>query len=207
MNKHSSKLPFNKVLIASSNPGKLKEFSQLLEPFGVSCQPQQERQVPDAVEDGLSFVENAILKARNACTHTGLPALADDSGLEVPALNGEPGIYSARYAGRGSTDEDNNRKLLQSMADLKGADRRACFRCVLVLMQHAADPTPVICAGSWWGEISEQPVGAQGFGYDPLFYLPEQSCTSAQLDRALKNRISHRGQALAKLVQALEEGL
>lgn len=191
------------VLVASSNKGKLRELSRVFSQIGTQCIPQSQLGISDAVEDGLSFVENAIKKARHAALESGMPALADDSGLEVPALDGAPGIFSARYAGTDATDALNNEKLLHEMAALKGEHRKACFRCVLVLMRHAHDPTPLICQGSWWGEILHQPSGDNGFGYDPLFYLPQRQCTSAQLDPDLKNQLSHRGQALQDLLQQL----
>lgn len=193
----------NKVLVASSNKGKLAEFNRIFSALDIEVIPQSEHNIDDADENGLSFVENAIIKARHACEESGLPAIADDSGLDVPALDGAPGIYSARYAGANATDSDNNSKLLIDMAGLSGDQRRACFRCVLVFMQHAKDPTPLICEGSWWGEILQEPVGDSGFGYDPLFFVHEMNCASAQLDRDIKNKISHRGQALAQLINKL----
>ena len=194
----------NKVLVASSNKGKLAEFSRIFTTYNIDVIPQSEQGIGDADETGLSFVENAIIKARHACEHSGLPAIADDSGLEVPALDGAPGIYSARYAGLNATDADNNRKLLADMAELEGAQRRACFRCLLVFMRHAKDPTPIICEGSWWGEILHEPAGESGFGYDPLFFVPDMNCASAQLERDIKNQISHRGQALKQLIEKLQ---
>ncbi|MFK8018846.1 MAG: RdgB/HAM1 family non-canonical purine NTP pyrophosphatase [Pseudomonadales bacterium] len=193
----------SRVLVASSNKGKLRELSQVFANVDIECLPQSELGITDAVEDGLSFVENAIKKARHASRESGLAALADDSGLEVPALNGAPGIYSARFAGVNATDQDNNERLLADMADLRNEQRRACFRCVLVLMRHDQDPTPMICQGSWWGEVLAAPRGTNGFGYDPLFFLPEQNCTSAELDSESKNKLSHRGQALQQLLQRL----
>lgn len=192
------------IVLASGNKGKLKEFNQILGELGVAVLPQSEFQVPDADETGLSFVENAILKARHACQLTGLPALADDSGLEVDALNGAPGIYSARFAGAGATDADNNQKLLQQLAGKPAAQRSARFRCVLVFMRHAEDPTPLICQGSWEGQILEQPSGDNGFGYDPLFLVPELNKASAELTPEQKNQLSHRGKAVAEFSQKIQ---
>lgn len=195
--------PLKKVVLASSNQGKLREFQQLLAQCGFEVLPQSAFEVPDVEETGLSFVENALLKARNACQHTGLPAIADDSGLEVDALNGAPGIYSARYAGPQCSDEDNNRKLLQALASVPPARRTARFQCLLVFLRHANDPVPLICQGSWNGRILDNPAGENGFGYDPLFFVEQTGCTSAQLPPDQKNRLSHRGQAMAKLLDAL----
>ncbi len=192
------------IVLASGNKGKLKEFNQILGELGVDVLPQSEYQVSDADETGLSFVENAILKARHACQLTGLPALADDSGLEVDALNGAPGIYSARFAGAGATDADNNQKLLQQLEGKPAAERSARFRCVLVFMRHAEDPTPLICQGSWEGQILEQPSGDNGFGYDPLFLVPELNKASAELAPEQKNRLSHRGKAVAEFKQKIQ---
>ena len=189
------------VVLASGNAGKLRELSRILEPLGVTLKSQGEFDVPEVPEDGLSFVENAIIKARAASAHTGLPAIADDSGLEVDYLKGAPGIYSARYSGQG--DEANNAKLLEALAGIPSEERGARFQCVLVYMRHAEDPTPLVCQAAWEGIILEQESGVNGFGYDPLFYVPEHGCSSAELDPALKNRISHRGQASALLLEAL----
>lgn len=192
------------IVLASGNKGKLKEFNQILSERGIDVVPQSEFQVPDADETGLSFVENAILKARHACQLTGLPALADDSGLEVDALNGAPGIYSARFAGPGATDADNNQKLLQQLTGKPAAERSARFRCVLVFMRHAEDPTPLICQGSWEGQILEQPRGDNGFGYDPLFLVPALNQASAELTPDQKHQLSHRGQAVAEFTQKIQ---
>ncbi len=193
----------SKVVLASSNPGKLKEFQQLLAGAGLDVRPQSEFQVTDADETGLSFVENAIIKARNACEATGLPALADDSGIEVDALNGAPGIYSARFSGAGASNESNNQKLLQELQNTPEAERTARYQCVLVYMRHATDPTPIICQGSWEGRILTAPAGTGGFGYDPLFYVPTHNCAAAELSKEQKARISHRAVALQQLLQAL----
>ncbi|WP_432471667.1 RdgB/HAM1 family non-canonical purine NTP pyrophosphatase [Amphritea sp. HPY] len=194
----------SKIVLASGNKGKLKEFNQVLGGLGVSVVPQSDYQVPDADETGLSFVENAILKARHACQLTGLPALADDSGLEVDALQGAPGIYSARFAGPGASDADNNRKLLQQLEGKTGNERSARFRCVLVYMRHAEDPTPLICQGTWDGLILDSARGDNGFGYDPLFLVPELDKASAELTPEQKNSRSHRGQAVKQLIENIQ---
>ncbi len=191
----------NQVVLASNNQGKIAELQDKLTPLGYQILAQSEFDYEDAVEDGLSFVENAIIKARHACEHTGLPAIADDSGLEVAALQGAPGIYSARYAGDQATDDDNNAKLLSALAN--ETNRSARFQCALVFMRHAKDPTPIICQGNWHGKIVEQTQGNNGFGYDPLFYIPKLKLTSAQLSPEHKQQISHRAQALKQLISLL----
>lgn len=193
-----------KVVLATGNAGKVAELSAMLAPFALDIVPQTALSVSDADETGLTFIENAILKARHAARITGLPAIADDSGLAVAALGGAPGIYSARYAGVGAGDQANIDKLLQAMAGITASDRQAAFHCVLVYLQHAADPTPLICHGSWQGEIALTPSGNGGFGYDPVFYLPELGKTAAELTKAEKQQLSHRGQALRQLVAALK---
>jgi len=190
------------VVLASSNPGKVKEIQALLAESHFTIRPQSDFSIPDAIEDGLSFVENAIIKARHASKLTGLPAIADDSGIEVDYLNGQPGIYSARYAGENAGNEANNLKLLKELDGVEKTKRSARFQCLIVYMQHELDPTPVICQGTWEGYITLESSGKQGFGYDPLFYVPEHQCTSAELAPELKNQLSHRGQALKKLVDA-----
>ncbi|MFB0935400.1 MAG: RdgB/HAM1 family non-canonical purine NTP pyrophosphatase [Propionivibrio sp.] len=191
-----------KLVVASNNPGKLREFGEMLAPLGWETLPQKELGVSECEEPHGTFVENALAKARHASACTGLPALADDSGLCVHALGGAPGVYSARFAGEPKSDERNNQKLV---ADLAGqADRRAHYVCVLVFVRHADDPQPVIAEGEWHGEIVDQPQGQGGFGYDPYFFLPESGATAAELDAAEKNRRSHRGQALAQLVDRLK---
>jgi len=192
------------VVLASGNAGKLGEFQQLLRSCDFTVLPQSNFAVVEAEENGLSFVENALIKARNAAAHTGLAAIADDSGLEVDALKGEPGIYSARYAGAHNSDSDNNQKLLEALKDIPEAQRSARFQCLLVFMRHALDPVPIICQGSWQGRILMAPSGTNGFGYDPLFFVPEHGCSSAQLSPALKNQISHRGRAMAQLLSQLQ---
>lgn len=192
-----------RIVLASNNAGKVREISQLLEHSGIEVLPQAQFDIQDAVEDGLTFVENAIIKARHAAKFSGLPAIADDSGIEVDSLNGAPGIYSARYAGEGSSDEENLLKLLREMKDIPEAQRSARFQCLMVYMRHAEDPTPVICQGTWEGRILTAPQGENGFGYDPVFFVPEQNCSSAELDAATKNSLSHRGKALQQLVKRL----
>jgi len=198
-----------RIVLASGNAGKLAEFRQLLADVQLDVVAQTELGVADADETGLSFVENAILKARNAAEHTGLPAIADDSGLEVDALDGAPGIYSARFANREGRADDNanNRKLLDLMRDVPEAQRRARYQCVLVYMRHARDPSPLICQGTWEGSILNEPRGAHGFGYDPLFFVPGQEASAAELNPELKNRLSHRGQAMTHLLAALRHHL
>jgi XTP/dITP diphosphohydrolase len=192
-----------KIVLATGNPGKVRELSRLLEGTGIEVMPQTAFGVPDAEETGLSFVENAILKARNAAAHTGLPAMADDSGIEVDALNGAPGIYSARYAGPGCDDDANNRKLLEALKDVPTEQRTARFHCVIAYLRHGEDPSPVITEGVLEGRVAFAPRGAGGFGYDVIFELPDRGVTTAELDPEEKNRISHRGQALARMLARL----
>jgi XTP/dITP diphosphohydrolase len=184
------------IVLASSNPGKVREIGQLLADVAIEVLPQSRFDIPDAHENGLSFVENALIKARHAALHSGLAAIADDSGIEVDALHGAPGIYSARYGGDARDDEANNRKLLEDLKDVPEAERTARFLCLLVYMRHDEDPTPRIFQGSWEGRILFEPQGANGFGYDPLFFVPTHGCSSAQLAPEVKNLLSHRGQAL-----------
>lgn len=191
------------LILASSNEGKLKEFKALLAPLGWKVEGQQDHDVRDVEETGLSFAENAILKARNASKHTGLPALADDSGLEVEALKGAPGVFSARYAGEGASDEENNAKLLEALKDVPPQERIARYWCVLALIRHAEDPTPILIHASWEGYILNKPQGTGGFGYDPLFLIPEMKKTAAQLTLEEKNRASHRGKASSRLLEML----
>jgi len=192
-----------KVVLATGNKGKVTELSAMLAPYAMSVIPQSLLGVSDADETGLTFVENALIKARHAAHITGLPAIADDSGLAVNALGGAPGIYSARYAGANATDAGNIDKLLAELATVPMAQRHAAFHCVLVYLRHAADPTPVICHGSWAGYIALTRSGNAGFGYDPVFYVPALEKTAAQLLPAEKQQLSHRGQALRALVQHL----
>ena len=193
-----------KIVLATGNPGKVREFAAVLTGLEVEIVPQSAFAVPEVEETGLSFVENALLKARNAARHTGLPALADDSGLVVDALEGAPGIYSARYAGPEANDRANIAKLLAELGETPAEWRGTRFHCALALLRHAADPMPLICQASWEGLITFEPYGDGGFGYDPVFLVPSEAQTAAELDPAVKNRLSHRGQALAQLAQALK---
>ena len=192
-----------KIVLASGNAGKLKELKDILDAKDVELVSQSEFNVSEADETGLSFIENALIKARHACEITGMPAIADDSGIEVDALNGRPGIYSARYAGMSGdrADAQNNLKLLSELDQVPESERTARFQCVIVLMRHALDPMPLICQGTWEGRILFKESGNNGFGYDPLFYVPTHDCASADLDPETKNSLSHRGQALRQLMQ------
>ncbi|MEM8561178.1 MAG: RdgB/HAM1 family non-canonical purine NTP pyrophosphatase [Pseudomonadota bacterium] len=192
----------SRVVLASGNSGKLRELQVILRPLSLELLSQNQFDVPDVEETGLSFVENALLKARAAARFCGLPAIADDSGLAVDFLNGEPGIRSARYSGYG--DDANNAKLLSKLADVPQEQRVARFHCALVFLRNASDPMPVISHASWEGRILTSPRGENGFGYDPLFFVPEYQCSSAELDPAVKNRISHRAKASAALLRALQ---
>lgn len=192
-----------KVVIASNNPGKLREIARILEPLGLEAQPQGHFGVPECPEPHVTFIENCIAKARHASAHTGLPALADDSGICVDALNGAPGVYSARYAGEPKSDERNNRKLIEALQGQ--ANRKAHYYCVMVYVRYADDPQPLIAEGRWHGEIIDTPRGDGGFGYDPYFLVPEYGKTGAELDMDTKNSLSHRGQALRELARKLQE--
>ena len=198
-------ITIKQIVLASNNQGKLRELSAILQQLNVELIPQSEFNIPDAIEDGLSFVENAIIKARHASGLSGLPAIADDSGIEVDALNGQPGIYSARYAGvqgaRQEVDQANNDLLLKNLELVAEQDRTARFQCVLAFMRHANDPMPIISQGSWEGRILFEESGKNGFGYDPLFYVPTHGCASAELEPAIKNTLSHRNQAIEQLIQ------
>jgi len=196
-------IAMKQIVLASGNIGKVREINQLLSQSGFEVIPQSDFGVPEAEETGLTFIENALLKARNAAMHTGLPAIADDSGLEVDALMGAPGIYSARYAGAGASDEQNLEKLLAEMENVPDAQRTARFQCLMVCMKHAEDPTPLICQGTWEGSILREARGAHGFGYDPVFLVPQKECSSAELDPGTKNSLSHRAKAMACLVEKL----
>ncbi len=193
----------SRIVLASNNKGKVREFRELLADFHLEVVPQAEFQVPEADETGLTFVENAILKARNAAAHAGMPAIADDSGIEVDVLSGAPGIRSARYAGSEASDQANLEKLLADMGAVPEERRTARFQCLIVYLEHAEDPTPIICQGTWEGRIIHEPRGENGFGYDPVFFVPDHGATAAELPSETKNAISHRGQALRKLVEAL----
>lgn len=195
-----------KVVLATGNPGKVRELADLLADFGLDIVAQTDLGVDSAEETGLTFIENAILKARHAAQVTGLPAIADDSGLAVDALGGAPGIYSARYAGIDASDRQNLDKLLAAMQNVPEGQRQAQFHCVLVYLRHADDPTPLVCHGSWAGEITRSPAGEGGFGYDPIFFVPELGKTAAELSKAEKLTISHRGQALKLLLEAMRNG-
>lgn len=194
-----------RIVLASNNPGKVREISRLVADLDLSIIPQGERGVPEIEETGLSFVENAILKARNAASHTDLAAIADDSGLEVDALYGAPGIHSARYAGVNGNDQANIERLLTELAHVPEARRTARFQCLMVYLRHAADPTPIISQGTWEGRILFEPRGERGFGYDPVFFVPTHNCSAAELPADVKNELSHRGQALTKLLAAMRQ--
>lgn len=196
----------DKIVIASNNQGKIAELTDLLAPLGMMPVAQGELGVSEAEEPAVTFVENAILKARHASRITGLPALADDSGLAVDHLGGQPGVRSARYAGDNASDQDNVDALLATMASVPEGQRGAQFHCVLVFLRHADDPTPIVCHGRWPGAILSAPAGDGGFGYDPVFWVSEHQCSAAELTRAEKSRISHRGRALAQLAQQLKAG-
>lgn len=196
------------LVIASGNAGKVREIGEILAPLGWTVHAQSKWDVPEAVEDGLTFVENALIKARNAASITGMPALGDDSGLVVDVLEGRPGLRSARYAGGGGS-RDNIDKLLGELSGIPAAQRTAHFYCVMVVLQRPDDPAPLIATGRWDGRIADSPRGYGGFGYDPVFFDPERGCTAAELPQEEKNAISHRGLALQGLVGLLgrEPGL
>lgn len=194
-----------KVVLATGNKKKVEELNALLADLNYAVVPQSEFNVESVPETGTTFVENAIIKARHAARITGLPAIADDSGIEVDALLGRPGVYSARYAGEDASDQDNLEKLLEEMNGVPPVLRTARYWCVLVYMRHADDPTPIICQASWEGSLATEPSGDNGFGYDPIFNVPDLDCTAAELEPATKNRLSHRGKALAQLAKALQE--
>ena len=194
----------HQIVLASSNQGKLREINEILADSDIEIIPQSEFNVSDVEETGRSFVENALLKARHASALSGLPAIADDSGFAIDALQGRPGIYSARYAGEGASDEENLWKLIKEIEVLPENDRTARFICLVVYLRHTDDPTPVIAQGEWQGIAITEPRGENGFGYDPMFYLPESQCTSAELTSETKNKLSHRGQALRALVEKLK---
>ena len=194
-----------RVVLASANPGKVRELEALLAPLGMDVVPQSQFDIPAIEETGESFVENAIIKARHAARLSGLAAVADDSGLMVDALGGAPGIYSARYAGEGASDGENLELLLDNMRDLPESRRGACFVCLVVYMRDHRDARPLVCEGSWRGRITRAPAGDGGFGYDPVFYVEECGCTSAELDPVRKNSISHRARAMQALLARLGE--
>jgi len=194
------------LVLASNNAGKIRELGDLLAPLGLTVKAQGELGVSEAEEPAITFLENALIKARHAARVTGLPALADDSGLSVDALKGAPGVRSSRFAGDNATDADNNARLLKELEGLPETERGATFHCVLVYLEHADSPTPLVCHGRWRGRILTEPRGAGGFGYDPLFFVPDRQCSAAELAPGEKSAISHRGRALRGLLQALEEG-
>ena len=194
----------SKIVLASSNKGKLKEFSQLFAEFDTEVVPQSTFNIIDAEETGLTFFENAIIKARHACEQTGLPAISDDSGIEADALNGEPGIYSARYSGSEATAQKNLQALLDALKDTPKSKRTARYQCVIVFMRHSIDPTPLICQASWEGTILTAPKGDGGFGYDPIFWVEEHQCTAGELTPEQKHAISHRGKAIRQLIDQFQ---
>jgi len=191
------------LVLASGNPGKLRELKFMLEPLGWNVRQQSDWNIPEAIENGLSFFENALIKARHASKLSGLPALGDDSGLVVDALDGAPGIYSSRFAGESADDQANIQKLLQALEGVPESARQAHFYCAIVLVRHALDPAPLLATGRWDGRILEKPAGKGGFGYDPVFWAPDEQCSAAELPPSVKNGISHRGQALSALLRQL----
>lgn len=197
------------IVLATGNRGKVAELQGMLNSHGVTqhwqVRPQSDWDFTEAEETGLAFVENAIIKARHACQHTGLAAIADDSGISVDALDGAPGVYSARFAGADSSDQQNIQRLLTELQDVPAAQRQATFNCVLVYLRHAADPTPLICHGQWHGEILTEAKGDGGFGYDPIFWVEQHQCTAAELSKQQKQAISHRGKALSQLLEQLSQ--
>ena len=193
----------SKLVIASANAGKIRELQSSLKELDITVIPQEELNIPDIEETGLSFVENSILKARNASALSGLPAIADDSGLEVDFLRGAPGIYSARFSGENATDALNREKLLSLLADVPAAERSARYQTLIVFMRHSTDPTPIICQGTWEGQISTEERGSNGFGYDSIFFLPDRNCQAAELDDNTKQQLSHRGKAMSAFLQQL----
>ncbi|MEE8234459.1 MAG: RdgB/HAM1 family non-canonical purine NTP pyrophosphatase [Gammaproteobacteria bacterium] len=195
----------SRIVFASSNAGKVREIGQLLEGLSIDVLPQSDFNVPEIEETGRTFVENAILKARNAAHHTGLPVIADDSGIAVDVLQGRPGIVSARFAGVGASDEDNLKKLIEMIKPFPEEQRTARFICSMVYLRHEYDPVPIIAQGVWEGHLLIEPKGSNGFGYDPMFYVSSQQCTSADLTPEIKNKLSHRGQALTHLLGKLNE--
>ncbi len=192
------------IVLASSNPGKIAEIRLLAKALPIEWVSQSDLNIPDAEETGKTFIENAILKARHASKLSGLPALADDSGLVIDALDGAPGIYSARYAGTNATAEERNQKILDEMHDVADADRTASYHCILALVEYEDDPVPLICHGVWEGSILSEPRGKNGFGYDPIFYVPTHKCSAAELSTVEKNKISHRGQVMEQLIEVFE---
>ncbi len=194
-----------KIVLASGNAGKVREINKLFAASGIEIVPQSDFNVPDIPETGTTFVENAIIKARQAAKHTGLPAIADDSGIEVDALDARPGVYSARYAGENASDTDNNNKMLEELQGIPDAERTARYQCLLVFMRSHTDPVPIITQGSWEGRILQAPEGSGGFGYDPIFYIPSQKCSGGNLPLEIKNTMSHRAIALNAMLDAFRK--
>ena len=198
-------LDIKDLVLASANKGKIKELQDMLGGLGINIIPQQQLGIEDAEETGLTFVENAILKARHAAEISGLPAIADDSGLEVDYLKGAPGIYSARFSGAGATDQSNLDKLMLDMRDAPADKRSARYQTVIAVMAHGSDPTPILCQGTWEGEIAFEEKGSEGFGYDPVFKPADADCHAAELEKSVKNTISHRGKAINELLEKLKQ--
>ena len=198
-------IKISKIVLASGNAGKVREINKLFAESGIEVLPQSDFDVPDVAETGTTFVENAIIKARHAAEHTGLPAIADDSGIEVDALDARPGVWSARYAGENASDEDNNNLMLKELEGVPEAERTARYQCLIVFMRHHTDPVPLISQGSWEGRILEAPRGDGGFGYDPIFYVPTHDCSGGELSLEEKNKISHRAIALQGMLKQFRE--
>ena len=197
--------PINKIVLASGNAGKVREINKLFSGSGIEVVPQTELGVPEVPETGTTFVENAIIKARHAAEYTGLPAISDDSGIEVDALDARPGVYSARYAGEGASDEDNNNLMLKELDGVAEADRTARYQCLIVFMRSHTDPVPIVTQGSWEGRILEAPQGDGGFGYDPIFYVPTHNCSGGELPLEVKNTMSHRAIALNAMLEEFKK--
>jgi XTP/dITP diphosphohydrolase len=204
LNEAFSVIEIKDLVLASANKGKIKELQEMLGGLGINIIPQQQLGIEDAEETGLTFVENAILKARHAAQISGLPAIADDSGLEVDYLKGAPGIYSARFSGEGATDQSNLDKLMSEMQDAAVGNRSARYQTVIAIMAHGSDPTPILCQGTWEGEIAFEEKGSEGFGYDPVFMPKDADCHAAELEKSVKNAISHRGKAIHQLLEKLK---
>ena len=197
--------PITKIVLASGTAGKVREINRLFADSGIEIVPQSDFDVPDVAETGTTFVENAIIKARHAAQCTGLPAISDDSGIEVDALDARPGVFSARYAGDGASDEDNNNRMLEELQGVPEAERTARYQCLIVFMRSHSDPVPIITQGSWEGRILEAPQGDGGFGYDPIFFVPSHGCSGGELPLEVKNTISHRAIALKAMLAELRK--
>jgi len=197
--------PITRIVLASGNAGKVREINRLFADTGIEIVPQSDFDVPDVAETGTTFVENAIIKARHAAQCTGLPAISDDSGIEVDALDARPGVFSARYAGEGASDEDNNNRMLEELRGVPEAERTARYQCLIVFMRSHTDPVPIITQGSWQGRILEAPQGDGGFGYDPIFFVPSHGCSGGELPLEVKNTISHRAIALKAMLAELRK--